>query len=53
MTYQTIGGPLDGQAQTVPLFTGARPNPNFSRITTISGLVKSQYNGLVLQSTAA
>ena len=48
VTYQTIGGPLDGQAQTMPLFTGARPNPNFSRITTISGLVKTQYNGLVL-----
>ena len=33
VTYQTIGGPLDGQAQTMPLFTGARPNLNFSRIT--------------------
>ncbi len=37
VTYQTIGGPLDGQAQTLPIFTGARPNPNFGRITTISG----------------
>lgn len=49
VTYQTIGGPLDGQAQTMPIFTGARPNPNFSRITTVAGLVKSQYNGAVFQ----
>jgi outer membrane receptor protein involved in Fe transport len=49
MTYQVIGGPLDGQPQTVPVFTGNRPDPNFSRITTISGVVESTYNGLVLQ----
>ena len=49
VTYQTIGGPLDGQPQTVPIFTGARPNANFGRITTISDVVESQYNGVVLQ----
>ena len=49
MTYQTIGGPLNGQPQTVPVFTGARPDPNFSRITTISNVVDTRYDGLVLQ----
>src|SRR5262249_44427633 len=36
VTYQTIGGPLDGQAITLPVFTGTRPNANFGRITTVS-----------------
>jgi outer membrane receptor protein involved in Fe transport len=49
VTYNTIGGPLDGQSLTFPLFTGARPNPNFSRITEISNIVESTYNALVLQ----
>ena len=49
VTYQAQGGPLDGQSLTMPRFTGTRPNTNFGRITTISGLVKSNYNGLVLQ----
>ena len=48
-TYLASGGPIDGQSVTVPLFTGARPNPNFSRITAISNTVKSNYNGVVLQ----
>jgi hypothetical protein len=43
------GGPLDGQSVTVPVFTGARPNTNFGRITTISNIVDSTYNGVVLQ----
>jgi len=33
ITYTVAGGALDGQAFTVPLFTGARPNTNFGRIT--------------------
>jgi Carboxypeptidase regulatory-like domain/TonB dependent receptor len=50
VTYQASGGgPVDGQAVTVPIFTGARPNGNFSRITTVSNIVRSRYNGLVLQ----
>ncbi len=49
VTYNTIGGPLDGQAITVPLFTGPRPNTNFARITEISNIVESKYNALVLQ----
>ncbi len=36
VTYAAIGGPLDGQTVTTPIFTGARPNANFGRITTIS-----------------
>ena len=34
-------GPLDGQVVTVPVFTGARPNPNFLAITEISNIVES------------
>ena len=49
MTYLATGGPLDGQTVTTPIFTGARPNPSFGRISTISGIVDSKYNGLVLQ----
>ncbi len=49
ITYRAIGGPLDGQLLTMPLFTGARPNPNFSRITTIEDVVHSRYNAMVLQ----
>jgi hypothetical protein len=49
MTYQALGGPLDGQSLTMPIFTGARPNANFGRITNIADVVNSQYNGLVLQ----
>ncbi len=50
VTYQASGGgPVDGQTVTVPIFTGTRPNPNFSRITTVSNIVESRYNGLVLQ----
>jgi hypothetical protein len=49
IAYQAVGGPLDGQAITTPLFTGARPNGSFSRITTISDIVQSKYNGLVVQ----
>jgi hypothetical protein len=49
VSYTASGGPLDGQVVTVPLFTGARPNPNFSAITEISSLVESKYNAVVLQ----
>jgi hypothetical protein len=49
VTYAASGGPFDGQSLTMPLFTGVRPDPNFSRITTISNVVESTYNGLVLQ----
>src|SRR5204862_4719254 len=49
VTYVASGGPFDGQSLTMPLFIGARPDPNFSRITTVSDVVESTYNGVVLQ----
>jgi hypothetical protein len=50
ITYAVVGGgPLTAPTVTVPVFTGPRPNPAFGRITTISGLVDSTYNGLVFQ----
>ena len=48
LTYAVSGGPLDGQAQTVPLWSGARPNANFSQMTQISYDVDTTYNALVL-----
>ena len=45
VTYAAIGGPFDGQTITTPIFTGARPDANFGRITTVSHLVDSKYNG--------
>ena len=49
VTYAATGGPFDGQPITVPIFTGARPNPNFGRMTEISNVVKSRYNAVVVQ----
>jgi hypothetical protein len=48
--YTFNGGPFDGQVITVPIFTGARPNPNFARITEIRSTIKSEYYGMVLQA---
>ena len=48
--YTFIGGPFDGQSLTVPVFTGARPNTNFGRITEIRSTIESEYYGLVLQA---
>jgi Carboxypeptidase regulatory-like domain/TonB dependent receptor-like, beta-barrel len=48
-TYTISGGPFAGQTFTAPLFTGARPDPTFGRITTITDRVSSRYNALVLQ----
>src|SRR5262249_41616621 len=49
ISYSVNGGPLNGQTITVPLFTGPRPNPNFSGITDIVANINSSYNALVLQ----
>jgi outer membrane receptor protein involved in Fe transport len=49
VSYAVSGGPFDGQTLSMPIFTGARPNPNFSRITTVSDLVETTYDGLVFQ----
>jgi hypothetical protein len=48
ITYAASGGQFDGQQVTVPVFTGVRPNANFGRITEISYVVESKYNGVVL-----
>jgi hypothetical protein len=48
ITYQTSGGPLDGQSITVPLFTLPRPNANFNQMTQITYGVETSYNALVL-----
>jgi hypothetical protein len=47
-TYTVIGGPLDGQSLTMPVFTNPRPNPNFSQMTQITSGVNTSYNALVL-----
>ena len=48
LTYTVSGGPLDGQSQTVPFFTGTRPNANFGRLSQITYDVDTTYNALVL-----
>jgi outer membrane receptor protein involved in Fe transport len=48
VTYTIVGGPDNAKQFTIPLFT-ARLNPNFGRITTVSDIVKSKYNALVVQ----
>lgn len=49
-TYAFVGGPFDTQVLTVPRFTGARPNTNFTSITEVRGSISSEYYGLVLQA---
>ncbi|MEO8649663.1 MAG: TonB-dependent receptor, partial [Acidobacteriota bacterium] len=48
-TYTFVGGPFDAQTITVPKFTGARPNANFTSITEVRDTISSEYYGLVLQ----
>jgi outer membrane receptor protein involved in Fe transport len=45
----TGGGPFNGQSFTTPLFTGARPNTNFGRMTAITSAVSSRYDGAVIE----
>ena len=57
ITYAFSGGPSSGQTVTMPLFevpklpapqvTPTRPNASFGRVTNISDMVTSKYNGLV------
>ena len=49
-TFTIVGGPFGGQSFTVPMFLGARPNPNFGAMTEIQSSVRSEYHGLVLQA---
>ncbi len=49
INYTIVGGPDAGAVHAVPIFSGARPNPSFGRITEISDAVSSKYNGLAVQ----
>src|SRR5205814_1642668 len=49
LTYKVVGGPYDAQSFTIPVFLGARPNTNYTNMTEIASLVKSEYNAMVLQ----
>ena len=49
-TFTAVGGPFNGVQWNIPLFLGARPNPNFAQITEIRSDVFSKYNALVLQA---
>ncbi len=49
ITYTVVGGNLDGQKFTLPLYTGSRPNTAFRRLTEIVSNVDSHYSALVLQ----
>jgi hypothetical protein len=51
ITYNVSGGPLAGQAVTVPFYKGTRPNPVFNQIILISTRISSTYNAGVLQFT--
>ena len=48
-TYNVNGGPFAGQTVTVNNYFGARPDPNFGRITEIRSNISSNYAALVLQ----
>ncbi|HEY2393601.1 MAG TPA: TonB-dependent receptor [Candidatus Angelobacter sp.] len=51
LTYTVLpGGPLAASTLTVPLFTGARPNPAFGALTDIFSGVTSNYQALSLQA---
>jgi len=49
LTYTISGGPLNGQAITVPFFKGARPNPSYQQMVMYCTCVTSHYNGIVAQ----
>jgi hypothetical protein len=50
VNFTVSGGPFDGQNYATPIFTGARPNASFGRITEIRSDVWSKYHGFVLQA---
>lgn len=49
VSVNVVGGPNDGAIYRTPIFTGARPNPNFAQVTEIRSDVYSKYHALVLQ----
>lgn len=48
--FTIVGGDLNGQSFTSPVFLGARPDTRFGRITEVQSSVKSEYVALVLQA---
>jgi hypothetical protein len=48
-SYAINGGPLNGQAVTLPFFKGARPSSLFNQVSMIATRVSSVYNAAVLQ----
>jgi outer membrane receptor protein involved in Fe transport len=51
LNYNIGVGQFAGQTLTVPYFQGARPNPNFAQMTSISSAVQSTYYAFVAQLT--
>jgi len=49
VTYRVVGGGFDGQTFTINRYTGTRPNTSLARITTISSVVRSKYDAMILQ----
>ena len=49
ITYAFNGGPLAGTRQTMPVFSGSRPNTAFSNIYSLEYVGKSRYDGFVGQ----
>lgn len=50
VTVPVVGGPFDGILYQTPIFTGARPDTRFTRLTEIRSDVFSKYHALVLQA---
>jgi hypothetical protein len=49
ITYSFNGGPFAGTTQTVPVFSGTRPNAAFNNINSLEYVGKSRYDGQVIQ----
>jgi hypothetical protein len=48
ITYDVVGGPLDGQTMTMPFYTSVI-NTNYGKMMDVSSSVNSSYNALVAQ----
>ncbi|HXN63795.1 MAG TPA: TonB-dependent receptor [Candidatus Acidoferrales bacterium] len=49
INYTISGGPLNGVVETLPFFSGTRPNPNYQQMVMYCTCVTSHYNGVVGQ----
>ena len=49
ITYTFNGGPFGGTTQTVPVFSGSRPNSKFNNIYSLEYTGRSRYDGQVFQ----